>query len=278
MFKLENEYTSLEVSEKAAEVVSFINKENNKEYMWQGDPKYWTGRNPILFPIVGNTYNKKYILYGKEYSFNTNHGFTRNSMFKCIKSDGDEIVMRLEDNEETYLQYPFHFSLDAIYTLKEKVLTITYVITNKDDKDMPFGFGLHPAFNCPLNDNETIKNYFIEFSNKENVKNIIGPYVLDGNRIDLNYKLFHDNATLIFENIKSAYVSLTNGSNGVKVSGTGYKWFAIWTKDNFPFVCLEPWHSHTDFEEVNVDFDKREGTIILSPNTSYTTSYTIEIF
>jgi galactose mutarotase-like enzyme len=58
----------------------------------------------------------------------------------------------------------------------------------------------------------------------------------------------------------------------------GYKWFAIWTKDNFPFVCLEPWHSHTDFEEVKVDFEKREGTIILKPNNSYTTSYTIEIF
>ena len=57
----------------------------------------------------------------------------------------------------------------------------------------------------------------------------------------------------------------------------GYKWFAIWTKDNFPFVCLEPWHSHTDFEEVKVDFE-REGTIILKPNNSYTTSYTIEIF
>ena len=23
------------------------------EYIWGGDPAYWSGRNPILFPIVG---------------------------------------------------------------------------------------------------------------------------------------------------------------------------------------------------------------------------------
>lgn len=43
MFKLENNFASVEVSEQAAEVVSFFNKENNKEYMWKGDPKYWAG-------------------------------------------------------------------------------------------------------------------------------------------------------------------------------------------------------------------------------------------
>lgn len=278
MFKLENNFASVEVSEQAAEVVSFFNKENNKEYMWKGDPKYWSGRNPILFPIVGNTYNKKYTLYGKEYAFKTNHGFTRNAKFKCVKSDGNEIIMRLEDDEDTYSQYPFHFTLDAIYKLDGKVLTITYVITNNDEKDMPFGFGLHPAFNCPLNENETIKDYYIKFTNNEDNKNLIGDFELKGDRIDLSYEIFEGNETIVFENINSLYVSLTNGKNGVKVSAMGYRWFAIWTKNNFPFVCLEPWHSHTDFEEVKVDFDKREGTIILKPNNSYTTSYTIEIF
>src|SRR5699024_7385030 len=24
------------------------------EYIWSGDPAYWAGRNPILFPIVGS--------------------------------------------------------------------------------------------------------------------------------------------------------------------------------------------------------------------------------
>ena len=24
------------------------------EYIWNGDPAFWPGRNPLLFPIVGN--------------------------------------------------------------------------------------------------------------------------------------------------------------------------------------------------------------------------------
>ena len=246
--------------------------------MWQGDPTHWAGRNPILFPIVGNTYNKTYELYGKTYSFKTNHGFTRNAAFKCIKNDTTGITMRFKDNEDTYSQYPFHFTLDVDYQLEGKTLTIVYRITNNDDKAMPFGFGLHPAFNVPLTKDQTIKDYYVKFSNIEDNKNLIGPYHLKGNKIDLNYEIFKDNPTLIFEHINSSYVSLTNGINGIKVSATGYRWFAIWTKENAPFVCLEPWHSHSDFEEVNVSFDKREGTIILEPNRSYITSYTIEIY
>lgn len=278
MFKLENESAKIEVSEHASEITSFINKENNKEYMWQGNPEYWAGRNPILFPIVGNTYSKKYKLYGKEYAFKTNHGFTRSSKFKCMKNDDNEIIMQLKDNEDTYSQYPFKFLLAANYKLEGKALTITYTITNNDEKNMPFGFGLHPAFNCPLNENETIRDYHISFSNNECNKNLIGNYELNGNKIDLSYELFEGNDTLVFDDLNSSHVSLTNGTHGVKMNISGYKWFAIWTKKNAPFVCLEPWHSHSDFEENDLDFDKREGTIILAPNDSYTTSYTIEVF
>ena len=92
-----------------------------------------------------------------------------------------------------------------------------------------------------------------------------------------NYEIFKDNPTLIFENLNSCYVSITNGKHKVSVSATGYKWFGIWTKENAPYVCLEPWMSHSDFSLTNKDFYNREGTIVLKPETSYTISYTIEI-
>lgn len=28
-------------------------RDGTYEYIWNGDPAYWSGRNPILFPIVG---------------------------------------------------------------------------------------------------------------------------------------------------------------------------------------------------------------------------------
>ena len=56
--RIENEKVVLEATERAAEITSFILKENGWEAMWQGNPEFWAGRNPILFPIVGSTFDK----------------------------------------------------------------------------------------------------------------------------------------------------------------------------------------------------------------------------
>ena len=48
------------------ELVSFQDKEG-KEYIWSGDPAYWTGRNPNLFPVVGNLKGGAVTIEGKEY-------------------------------------------------------------------------------------------------------------------------------------------------------------------------------------------------------------------
>lgn len=68
---------------------------------------------------------------------------------------------------------------------------------------------------------------------------------------------------ILFEHLRSPYVTLTNGKNSVKVSVAGYRWLAFWTKQNAPYLCIEPWHGHGDFEEVHVPFEEREGTIQL---------------
>ena len=71
--KLENDQYCFQCTTKAAEITSFFDKKNEIEYIWSGDSKYWSGRNPILFPIIGSSYNKKYWFDGKEYQMG-NHG------------------------------------------------------------------------------------------------------------------------------------------------------------------------------------------------------------
>ena len=53
----------------------------------------------------------------------------------------------------------------------------------------------------------------------------------------------------------------------------------IWSppKKQAPFVCIEPWHSHTDFTEVIVPYDEREGTVKLGPHQKWTTDYAIRV-
>ena len=50
------------------------------EYIWQGDPAYWSGRNPNLFPIVGALKNGTVSIDGIPYHMDR-HGFARNSEF-----------------------------------------------------------------------------------------------------------------------------------------------------------------------------------------------------
>ena len=54
----------------------------------------------------------------------------------------------------------------------------------------------------------------------------------------------------------------------------------IWSppKKQAPFVCIEPWHSHGDFEKNDVPFEKREGTMSLAPGRIFTTAYAVTIF
>ena len=73
MEKLQNEYLTVEVSDLGAELQS-IKDADDKEYLWQGDDKYWGRRSPILFPIVCGLWKGTYRTEGETYQLGR-HGF-----------------------------------------------------------------------------------------------------------------------------------------------------------------------------------------------------------
>ena len=273
LFEIKNEKALVTVDEHASEIHSFCDVTTDNEYMWQGDPKFWAGRNPTLFPMVGSTWDKKLHINGKEY-VTGNHGFTRHSDFTCIEHTDNTIVMELKDNEETLKEYPFHFTMHITYTLEGKTLKVSYDITNENDCDMPFNFGLHPAFNCP-SDGWNFEDYYIELERAE-TSDFNVTHVKDCTCIKLDREELAN--TIILQDPKSTKATLTNGKHGVTVGFEGYRWLAFWSKENAPFVCIEPWYSHTDFSEVKVPFEQREGTIILKSHDTFHADYTITIF
>lgn len=273
--KLENNEVKIEFTLKGAEITSFIDKKTNREIIWQAKPEFWSGRNPVLFPQVGNTWSKSYITKGKQYAMG-NHGFARNSTFEQVELTANKLVLLLKDNEETYSQYPYHFKFYVTYSLEGKKLDIKYDIINEDDEVMPFGFGLHPAFNCPISDDELFEDYYIEFPSIES-QTVACKEALVDSKIKLDYKWFKKYPTLIYEYVESPYVELVSSKNRIKVGVNGYRYLAFWTKENAPFICIEPWHSHGDFEENDLPFSKREGMINLESKRQFTTAYYIEI-
>lgn len=271
-FVLENNQVFVSIDEHASEIHSFKDKETGIEYMWQGDPAFWSGRNPTLFPMVGSTWDKKLHIDGKEY-VTGNHGFTRRSEFTCVEHDEKNIVMELRDSEATLKEYPFRFTLQIRYTLEGRTLNIQYSIKNENDRVMPFNFGLHPAFNCPIDPEGSFNDCRIVFNNPEDIHWLD----TDMDRTD-TLPLDKDALakTVIITDPKSTMSALTDGKHSVEVGYENYEWLAFWSP-NAPFVCIEPWHSHTDFDKVEVPFEKREGTILLDAGETFETSYTITV-
>lgn len=286
--KIYNERYEVEFSEKGGEITKFLDKDTNIQYMYQGDSEYWSGKNPTLFPIVGNTYDTTYETKGKTYTFK-NHGLIRYATLDCIENKEDTITFELKANEDTLKSYPYEFIYQIKYILKNNKLDIVYTIKNDDKDTMPFTFGLHPGFRVPLEVNEVFEDYKLEFEHEEEMQQLIfngnneKPHYFEDIKlkyIPMDYKLMDKYLTLIYKGYKSSYVTLKGKNNhGVKVSISGYPLLALWSpKERAPFLCVEPWYSHGDFEKVNVPFEKRIGMMQLEPSNIFTTSYSIEIF
>lgn len=267
-FKLENDCITAFVEEHASEIHSLKRKDKDIEYIWQGDEAYWGFRNPTLFPLVGNTWVKILHIKGKEYTTG-NHGFCRTVDFTCVEHDDTHIVMELKDSEDTLKQYPFHFVLRNIYKIEGDSLSVTTTIENTNDEVMPFNFGYHPAFNVPLDPSKDWSDAKIIFDQTE---------IVDGNEqkeLELNKERL--GKTVILANPNSSTYTLSDGSCSVIITAPGFPWCAFWSKLSSPFVCIEPWHSHTDFTKVEVPFEQREGTIMLEPHQTFQTGYTITV-
>lgn len=274
-YLLKSDKATAVVSNDKAEIHSFKLNNSECEYMWQGDAKYWAGRNPILFPQVGNTYDKVQRINGKEYHMG-NHGLARHAKFTCLNHNGNKVSLVFESDAATKELYPFDFALYVEYTLEGSRLSIDYRIENKSSEEMPFGFGLHPAFNCPIDKGEDFSDYWIAFSAQEDQMAITTDCLID-NKLPLTRNLFNVFPTVIYKGLNSSNVRLTNGKHTVEVGVANYPYLAFWSPSDAPFVCIEPWYSHGDFTKVDKDFSQREGMITLNPGESFYATYYIEI-
>lgn len=288
-YSIENEYLKITVKETGAELCSILNKENNKEYIWQADPKIWGSHAPNLFPIIGVIKDGKYFYEGKEFSV-PKHGFIRHNEHIRLKEKSEhQLVFELLYSEETLEMYPFKFDFRIAFTLNGKNIEIGYYIINLDSKPIYYSVGGHPAFNILIFENEKIEDYYLEFDKKMN----LNTYLLndDGlvssktrnvlkndNKIQLTNHIF-DNDALIFKNIRSKKVDLMSKRNGkiLSVSYKDFKNLGIWAKPGAPYVCIEPWLGIADIEDTDQNLKTKEGIIRLEVENEFNADYTINI-
>ncbi|PEY37695.1 LACX protein [Bacillus cereus] len=285
---IQNEKVIVSISEKGAEFESVRLKEDNTEYLWQGDSKYWGRRAPILFPIVGRLVDNTYYVDDKPYSL-TQHGFARDLIFSVQEQSETKITYAVTSNQETLQKYPYEFELYVSYELDDQNIHVTYEVINPTSKEMLFSIGAHPGFNCPLVEGESFTDYHLSFNSPEHLEtNVLkGPFlskekqliVENEAELPLTYDLFKNDA-LIFENMNTNEISIRSHKHNkfVKVAFEGFPFVGIWTPGNdAPFLCIEPWYGIADEVEPAKDFKEKKGVQSLQANGTFTCHYSITI-
>ncbi|MDY2587597.1 aldose 1-epimerase family protein [Winogradskyella aquimaris] len=287
---IENNLLRIEVNQIGAELCSIRSTKNNIEFIWEANPEVWGSHAPNLFPIIGSMKENSYIYDGQKYSM-PKHGFVRhNKDFKMISNSNSEMTFQLKSNDQLRAIYPFEFEFLITYELKDNELLLHHTVKNKDNKTMYFSLGGHPAFACPVYEEETYTDYFLEFESEETSKshllNMATGLVTDKtksvfnspNTINLHGELFNEDA-LIFKDLKSRQVALKHQDKGevLKVNFEGFPFLGIWAKPNAPYVCIEPWIGIADSENTNQLLKDKEGIVALEANETFSATYSITV-
>lgn len=285
-FRIQNDYLTAIIKDEGAELCELLDQDQ-VQYIWTADKAYWGRHTPILFPLVGKVTGNSYTVEDETFNLGQ-HGFARDYTFEVAHQTETSITFILHSNEETRRLYPFNFTLKVTYSLVENTLAIGYEVINEDDKEMAFKIGAHPGFRCPLFEDEKMEDYTLTFEKEEEVRFM--PLTPAGyfNRTEssmvtrpltISPELFAKDA-LVFADFTSKSVTLSskNHNKAVEVGFENFPFLGIWSPASpSPFVCIEPWYGHADYEDEAPNFMTKTDLNRLMPHESFTCTHTITI-
>ena len=126
-----------------------IKNEAGVEYLWQGDPQFWSGQAPVLFPICGSLRDNRAVTKDGKVIQMPRHGIVRREEFKLESEKQNSISFSISENEEMMGKYPYPFTLTMEYRLEGNRIHVTYGVTNTGTEEMPFFIGGHPGVSVP---------------------------------------------------------------------------------------------------------------------------------
>lgn len=277
--------------------LSSIKDKDGVEYLWQGDPTYWSGQAPVLFPICGSVRNDTVVYENKDGSHEIGkiprHGLVRKREFNLVDQTDNSVTFAIEDTEEMYENYPYHFRLEITYIVTGKTIRTEYKIYNKEsEKSMPYFIGGHPGFNCPLLADEVYEDYYLEFEEPETCS-FPKPFPETGmldfkdrsswldnqKELGLNYDLFSYDAVTLdeFESRKVALRSRKH-DKGLRLHFEEFPNLIIWsTLNKGPFIALEPWSGLSTSLEEGDRLEEKKDVRILEPGQVDHIGFDIEI-
>lgn len=270
-----------EISPLGAELVR-LQDSTGADLLWDGDPAFWTGRSPLLFPMVGRARGDRITVAGRTYDLGQ-HGFARTSTFTAVRSDAASCTWRLEASEATRQLYPFAFRLDVTYRIDGATLHMEAEVTNTGDTTLPASFGFHPALRWPLPYGKPRAAHEIVFEKDESapirrpVDGLLSaaqfPTPVRDRRLPLSDALFEAGA-LIFDTLASRSVVY---GEAIRVDFPRMPHLGIWTKPGAGYVCIEPWQGYASPEGFDGDFADKPGMVPVAPGATESFAMSISV-
>lgn len=254
-----------------AEPVSW--RPGGRELIWEGDPRHWSDRAPILFPVVGASSGGAVRVGGQAYPM-PQHGFARRLPFTLAERSEARARLVLADTPETRAAYPFAFRLEVEAELEEAALALTFTVANTGEAELPFSLGFHPAFPWPFDGGDR-EAYAVRFEAAETARlpdvvpgGLLAPggrrLPLDGTRLALDPAMFTEALCVLGAESRSLrFVAPSGAAIGMAVEN--FPHLALWTRPDAPFLSLEAWTGHADWAGFAGELRDRASITRLAP-------------
>ncbi len=287
---ISNEHLTIQINPRGAELWSIKDKEG-QEYLWQGDPAYWSDRAMNLFPYIARMTEKSYTYCRQKYQMDI-HGFAKDTIFQAVCHEADMITLKISDTPDTLTQYPFAFDFYITYRLLGNTLKIEFKVVNKDTKTMYFGIGGHPGFNVPFEEGLNFGDYYVEFAEPAQPKRVMfsedcfvmdgqfAPFELtDGRKYYLRHDIFDDDAIILTDIPRQITLASDKGERKIQVSYPDMSYLGLWhmPHTDAPYMCIEPWSSLPSRKGVIEDLEVQENLIALAAGESYVNCWEVGI-
>jgi len=258
-----------------AELIS-LRDAQGLELLWQAGP-VWPRHAPILFPIVGRLNNDALRHRGTVFPM-TQHGFARDRRFDRTERGPTSCTLILNDDAATRSHYPFAFRLAVTYTVDGADLDVAFEVTNTGDEMLPASVGAHPAFNWPLLPGLSKEAYRLTFSSEERepirrlkdglLRALPEPTPIQGKTLALSEQLFRDDAVILDRPASTTVRYAADRGPSIEVSWQGFRELGIWSKQEAPFLCIEPWHGFASPSDFDGEFIDKPGLMQIAPATT----------
>jgi galactose mutarotase-like enzyme len=210
---------------------------------------------PVLFPSPGKLTGDVFTRGGVHGAMKQ-HGFARALPWEIVGTSAlgaASATLRLVSNDATRAQYPWDFTAEYTYSLRENVLGVEMLFTNHSATPMPFGAGFHPYFAVPEADKLRVRIPTAATRAFDNTRKREIPFPgLDFSLPEVDLHLVDHGSSTASLQIEGAKAVTLRGSPELS------RW-VIWALRGRDFICLEPWTCPGDA------LNTGEGLLLLAP-------------